>query len=144
MISWEGLVVLLVVQMINLWQIFPEHVLTFRYSVAILIFHQLTIYYFYSFLYIFQILILLELFQNQVENLQASLATVVRYVSERSRHSSSSTPPGVHSVHSVHQGLPNSMTMSLPPSLTLPNPVTISRSCDSLAQVQCRVHQQIL
>ena len=63
----------------------------------------------------------------------------MRYVSERSRHSSSSTPPGVHSVHSVHQGLPNSMTMSLPPSLTLPNPVTISRSCDSLAQVQYRL-----
>ena len=34
-----------------------------------------------------------------------------------------------------HPGLPNSMTMSMPPSLLLPNPVTISRSCDSLAQV---------
>ncbi len=67
--------------------------------------------------------------QSQVEQLQANLASVVRYVSERSRHSSSSqgaTPP---------PPLPSSMTMSLPPSLALPPPVTASRSCDSLAQV---------
>ena len=31
--------------------------------------------------------------------------------------------------------LPSSMTMSLPPSLLLPAPVTLSKSCDSLAQV---------
>lgn len=85
--------------------------------------------------------------QTQVEQLQANLANVIHYVSERSRHSSSSqdTPPLLRPIPIMttsldfggpptQPNLPNSMTMSLPPSLLLPAPVTISRSCDSLAQ----------
>ena len=81
--------------------------------------------------------------QSQVEQLQRNLASVVQFVSERSRHSSSSqeTPPLGRPVMtgSLDLGpppaLPSSMTMSLPPSLLLPAPVTLSKSCDSLAQV---------
>ena len=86
--------------------------------------------------------------QTQVEQLQANLANVIHYVSERSRHSSSSqdTPPLLRPIPIMttsldfggpptQPSLPNSMTMSLPPSLLLPAPVTISRSCDSLSQV---------
>ena len=83
--------------------------------------------------------------QSQVEQLQRNLASVVQFVSERSRHSSSSqdTPPLSRPMMtaSLELGgapapcLPSSMTMSLPPSLLLPAPVTLSKSCDSLAQV---------
>ena len=86
--------------------------------------------------------------QTQVEQLQANLANVIHYVSERSRHSSSSqdTPPLLRPVPimttsldfggpAAPPSLPSSMTMSLPPSLLQPAPVTISRSCDSLSQV---------
>jgi len=94
--------------------------------------------------------------QSQVDTLQRNLASVIQFVSERSRHSSSSevTPPLSRSGHphmmtaslglDLHAGqaaapptttLPSSMTMSLPPSLLLPAPVTLSKSCDSLAQV---------
>ena len=92
---------------------------------------------------------------SQVDTLQRNLASVIQFVSERSRHSSSSqdTPPLSRSGHShmmtasldLQPGqaaapqttnLPSSMTMSLPPSLLLPAPVTLSKSCDSLAQVQ--------
>ena len=86
--------------------------------------------------------------QTQVEALQANLTSVIHFVSERSRHSSSSqdTPP-LHGRAAMMAtsldygrgcpppGLPNSMTMSLPPSLLLPVPPSSSRSCDSLAQV---------
>jgi len=91
--------------------------------------------------------------QSQVDTLQRNLASVIQFVSERSRHSSSSqdTPPLSRSGHShmmtasldLQPGqaaapqttnLPSSMTMSLPPSLLLPAPVTLSKSCDSLAQ----------
>jgi len=83
--------------------------------------------------------------QSQVEQLQSNLAGVVRLMSERSRHSSSSqdTPPCLRPSHtmtaslylgSAMPSLPNSMTMSLPPSISLPAPVTMSRSCDSLSQ----------
>merc|ERR1719270_1642593 len=85
--------------------------------------------------------------QSQVDTLQRNLASVIQFVSERSRHSSSSqdTPP-LRSGHMMTASLdlnqqppppstlPSSMTMSLPPSLLLPAPVTLSKSCDSLAQ----------
>ena len=89
--------------------------------------------------------------QSQVDTLQRNLASVIQFVSERSRHSSSSqdTPPLTRSSHPHMMTasldlkpdmvpvptLPSSMTMSLPPSLLLPAPVTLSKSCDSLAQV---------
>ena len=96
---------------------------------------------------------------DQVDTLQRNLASVIHFVSERSRHSSSSqdTPPLRDRGHMMTASLdleasrgrsvssstmtpasvlPSSMTMSLPPSLLLPNPVTFSKSCDSLAQVQ--------
>ena len=88
--------------------------------------------------------------QSQVEQLQRNLASVVQFVSERSRHSSSSqdTPPLSRPMMtaSLELGgapapcLPSSMTMSLPPSLLLPVPPSSSRSCDSLAQVVARRH----
>ena len=81
--------------------------------------------------------------QSQVEQLQRNLASVVQFVSERSRHSSSSqdTPPLVRPMMTASLDLgppptlPSSMTMSLPPSLLLPAP-PLSKSCDSLAQVR--------
>lgn len=89
--------------------------------------------------------------QSQVEQLQRNLASVVQFVSERSRHSSSSqdTPLVSRPIMTASLDLggppvppasppaifPSSMTMSLPPSLLLPAPVTLSKSCDSLAQV---------
>ena len=99
------------------------------------------------------------IFTLQVDTLQRNLASVIHFVSERSRHSSSSqdTPPLRDRGHMMTASLdleasrgrsvssstvtpasvlPSSMTMSLPPSLLLPNPVTFSKSCDSLAQVQ--------
>ena len=90
---------------------------------------------------------------DQVDHLHRNLASVIQFVSEqqlhsaqRSRHSSSSqdTPPPHRMTASLGPGpapapaaaqLPSSMTMSLPPSLLLPAPVTLSKSCDSLAQV---------
>ena len=80
--------------------------------------------------------------QSQVEQLQRNLASVVQFVSERSRHSSSSqdTPPLSRPIMTASldlgppPALPSSMTMSLPPSLILPTP-PLSKSCDSLAQV---------
>ena len=80
--------------------------------------------------------------QSQVEQLQRNLASVVQFVSERSRHSSSSqdTPPISRPMMTASldlgppPALPSSMTMSLPPSLLLPAP-PLSKSCDSLAQV---------
>ena len=86
--------------------------------------------------------------QSQVDTLQRNLASVIQFVSERSRHSSSSqdTPPLSRTGHhhmmtssldtrQASTALPSSMTMSLPPSLLLPAPVCLSKSCDSLAQV---------
>ena len=85
--------------------------------------------------------------QSQVEQLQRNLASVVQFVSERSRHSSSSqdTPPVGRAMMTASldlgppPALPSSMTMSLPPSLLLPAP-PLSKSCDSLAQVMSSVH----
>ena len=102
----------------------------------------------------------------QVDTLQRNLASVIHFVSERSRHSSSSqdTPPLRDRGHMMTASLdleasrgrsvssstvtpasvlPSSMTMSLPPSLLLPNPVTFSKSCDSLAQVKSIVFSVI-
>lgn len=94
--------------------------------------------------------------QSQVDTLQRNLASVIQFVSERSRHSSSSqdTPPLSRTGHHAammttsldtrqsSSALPSSMTMSLPPSLLLPAPVCLSKSCDSLAQV-INKHQQV-
>ena len=88
--------------------------------------------------------------QSQVEQLQRNLASVVQFVSERSRHSSSSqdTPPLGRPVMTASLDLgpppclPSSMTMSLPPSLLLPAP-PLSKSCDSLAQVGSSLVQLI-
>ena len=94
------------------------------------------------------VVMILHMFVTQVDTLQRNLASVIQFVSERSRHSSSSqdTPP-LRSGHMMTASLdlnqqppptttlPSSMTMSLPPSLLLPAPVTLSKSCDSLAQV---------
>ena len=98
------------------------------------------------------------LLQSQVDTLSRNLASVIQFVSERSRHSSSSqdTPPLTRTGHNhvmtasldlrpdpaaPGPGLPSSMTMSLPPSLLLPAPVSLSKSCDSLAQV--RYHKRL-
>ena len=99
------------------------------------------------------IVMILHMFVTQVDTLQRNLASVIQFVSERSRHSSSSqdTPP-LRSGHMMTASLdlnqqppptttlPSSMTMSLPPSLLLPAPVTLSKSCDSLAQVCKRLN----